>query len=210
MFGGGVHYETRDYGEKLTPLQAAFVREYLVDLNKTQALIRAGTKSKNPSVVSTNMFKLPYVQAAIQAEMDKRAKRTEITADKVLCEIARLAFGDIRKLFDKDGNLKQIQDLDDESAAMLSGVEVITTYKKDAEGNPTPEYTKKIKMWDKNSALEKLAKHLRLLSDRVEVTGKDGGPIVHSMASLLDEIDGGTRGLPGPPRVTCRSVPEAE
>lgn len=68
----------------LTPKQQAFVREYLVDLNATQAAIRAGYSKKTAGVVGHENLNKPDIAKAIQIEMDKRAARTEITADYVL------------------------------------------------------------------------------------------------------------------------------
>lgn len=100
----------------LTAKQAAFVREYLVDLNATQAAIRAGYSKKTANVIASELLAKPNIQSAIQEEMKKRAERTEITADKVLKEFAKLAFFDPRKLFDDKGNPKDITELEDDTA----------------------------------------------------------------------------------------------
>lgn len=70
--------------EKLTDLQKKFIKEYLVDLNITAAALRAGYSEKTAYSIGHEAFNKPHIQAAIQKELDKRAERTEITADAVL------------------------------------------------------------------------------------------------------------------------------
>lgn len=80
--------------KQLTPKQAMFVKEYLVDLNATQAAIRAGYSKKTAEVQGHENLRKPYISAAIQAQMNKRAEKVEITAEDVLqsiIEIRRMA-----------------------------------------------------------------------------------------------------------------------
>src|SRR5579875_2449812 len=81
---------------KLTPKQKRFVEEYLIDLNATQAAIRAGYSAKNADKIGSELLGKTRVAEAIQKAMDERSKRTEITADRVLQELARIAFDDIK------------------------------------------------------------------------------------------------------------------
>ncbi len=96
------------------------------------------------------------------------ADRAGITVARVLQEIGRLGFADLRKGFDNHGGLKRPQDWDDDFAASVASIEVVT--KNLSEGEV--EYVHKIKTWDKNSALEKLAKHLNMFVERQEITGR--------------------------------------
>lgn len=76
---------------KLTPKQAAFVHEYLIDLNATQAAIRAGYKEKNARTIAAENLAKPDIQKAIQEARDAREKRSMITVEWVLAQIARIA-----------------------------------------------------------------------------------------------------------------------
>lgn len=76
----------------LTPKVAAFVREYLIDKNATQAAIRAGYSARSAGQTGNAMLKLPHIKAAIVRELKAQAERTLITADKVLLDIQK--FGD--------------------------------------------------------------------------------------------------------------------
>lgn len=76
--------------KELTAKEAAFVREYLIDLNATQAAIRAQYSAKTAGNIAEQVIKRPHVAAAIQKAMNQRAERTEITADVVLQGVARV------------------------------------------------------------------------------------------------------------------------
>ena len=140
----------------LTPKQKRFVEEYLVDLNATAAARRAGYSAKTADRIGPELLGKTCVSQAIQAAMQEREKRTEITQDMVLRETAKLAFFDIRKMFDKDGKPLDISMLDDDTAAALVGLDVQDI--SDKEGNYVG-FIKKYKMADKIKALELLGKH---------------------------------------------------
>lgn len=148
----------------LTAKQRRFVEEYLVDLNATQAAIRAGYSAKTAGSYGNENLKKPAIQSAIQDALQKQQERTEITADRVLKEIFRLATFDPRKLFNADGTVKNIAALDDDTAACVGGLDIVTTTNGDV--------TRKVKVWDKNSALEKLGKHFQMFTDKstLEIT----------------------------------------
>ena len=152
----------------LTPKQSAFVREYLVDLNATQAAIRAGYSARNADKIGSELLGKTRVKAEIQELMDKRAQKVEITSDRVLMEIGKLAFADIRKIFDDQGRLLPVHMLPDEISASVSSVEVVTS--KIPGTDPVEvEHVSKIKFWDKRASLELLGRHLKLFTDKIEV-----------------------------------------
>ena len=151
----------------LTPKQSAFVREYLIDLNATAAYKRAGyiAKGNAAEVNATRLLRNAQVQAEIQVAMNQRSERIEITADRVLKEIARLAFFDPRRLLNGDGTPKAIHELDDDTAAAVAGIDIVT------KGNEDLGYADilKIKLADKSKNLELLGRHLKLFTDKIEV-----------------------------------------
>lgn len=157
--------------KELTPKQAMFVKEYLIDLNATQAAIRAGYSPKRADAIGHENLRKPVIDVAIQEAMDIRAEKTGITADKVLQEIAKLSFSDVRGLFDEDGRLLPVHMLPDSIAASVSSVEVVTTRVPGTEPVQV-EHTSKIKFWDKRGSLELLGKHLKLFTDKIEHSGK--------------------------------------
>lgn len=151
----------------LTPKQKRFVAEYLIDLNATAAARRAGYSTKTADRIGPELLRKTCVSEAIQQAIQEREKRTEITQDMVLQETAKLAFFDIRKMFDKNGKPLDISELDADTAATLVGLDVqdIATPDGDYVG-----YVKKYKMADKVKALELLGKHFGTWEP------KDNGP----------------------------------
>ena len=133
--------------------QPRFVEEYLVDLNATQAAIRAGYSPRRASEIGYELLQKTTVQAAISAKQRERSARTGVTADRVMKEIARIAFADPRAVMSwgPDGvALRNSSDLSDDEAAAVAEVS-------DSGGG-----SRKVKMHDKVAALEKLARHIGL------------------------------------------------
>ena len=173
---------------RLTPKQQRFVAEFLIDLNATAAYQRAGYQANGESArrTASRLLTNVDVQAAIARGKQAQAERTGITADRVLQEIARLAFVDVRKLYGVDGSLKPIPALDDDTAAALSSLEVDELREWDGNTWHSVGQTKKLKLWDKTANLTLLAKHLRLLVEQVEHTHEPG----EGLAALVKEIAG--------------------
>jgi len=109
---------------ELTPKQERFVAEYLIDLNATQAAIRTGYSAKTAASQGARLLKQSGVARAVQTAQQARAVRTEITQDRVLQELARIAFFDIRRLYRADGSMKDPCELDADTAAALASIEV--------------------------------------------------------------------------------------
>lgn len=102
--------------------------------------------------------------------MAEREKRVHITQDRVLQELARLAFSDLRRAFKDDGSLKLPQEWDDDTAAAMAGVDTITSSMGGEEEAAVSLTTKKVKVFDKGAALTLAMRHLGMLNDKLEVT----------------------------------------
>ncbi|NKX40334.1 terminase small subunit [Rhodobacteraceae bacterium R_SAG2] len=149
----------------LTAKQERFVAEYLIDLNATQAAIRAGYSVKTAHSVGHENLKKPEIAKAIQEAQAKRSERTEITQDRVLQELARIGFGNLQNVLTPAGNLMAVADWDEDAARSIASMEIITRPGGvDENGEREVEHVAKIKAWDKLSALEKLARHLGMLN----------------------------------------------
>lgn len=163
----------------MTPKQQKFVDEYLVDLNATQAAIRAGYKEKMAYSTGHENLKKPEIQKAIQAAMQSRSERTGITADRVLEEYAKVAFLNPKELYNNDGTIKGIHELTDDVAACIAGLEVVS--KTGSEG--AEETTKKFKIADKLKALQDIGRHIGLFEkDKVKLP-----PVPPSVQIILSE-----------------------
>lgn len=151
---------------QLTGKQAAFVREYLVDLNATQAAIRAGYSARRADQQGLENLRKPEIAAAIAAAMRSRQHRTEITQDRVLQELARIAFLDPGKLFDAAGAPVPLQTLDEDTRRAVVGLDVVTVGNADAGIGQV----QKVKLADKKGALELLGRHLGMWNDKLDMT----------------------------------------
>lgn len=150
----------------LTPKQIRFCEEYLIDLNGTQAAIRAGYSKKTANEQSARMLANVSIQEYVQELKTKRSERTEITQDMVLKEYARIAFLDPRKLFDENDNLIPLTKLDEDTARAIAGIDHTTVYDKKTK---LEETTKKIKLTDKKGALDSVARHLGMFNDKLTI-----------------------------------------
>lgn len=155
----------------MTPKQQRFVQEYLIDLNGTQAAIRAGYSVRTAGQIAEENLKKPEIAQAVSVEQGKRAERTEITADRVLQELAKIGFGDVRKVFGASGGLKGPAEMDDDTAATIASIEVVTRRIPTGDGEVEVEYVHKIKSWDKIGALAQIGRHLGMFVDKVEHSG---------------------------------------
>ena len=162
----------------LTPKQARFVHEYLVDLNGAQAAVRAGYSPKTSrSIASENLTK-PNIRAAVVAGKTKQLEAADLSAARTLEEARRIGFSNIGEFFDADGHLRPIHELTAEQSAQLS-----TVTKKGRKGmGGADETVYTIRLWDKLRALELLAKHFGLLNQRGTVSTSNDDEILRRLA----------------------------
>lgn len=156
---------------KLNARQKRFVEEYLVDLNASAAARRAGYSLKTADVSGHENLKKPEIAEAIALAQKKRSEKTRITAERVLEELARIGFSDPRKLFDAQGTLKPIAEWEEDSARAIASIETLEVFEGSGDSRTIVGHTKKVKLWDKVSALEKIARHLGMFIDRVKLEG---------------------------------------
>jgi phage terminase small subunit len=153
----------------LSDKQKRFCDEYLIDLNATQAAIRAGYSKKSAYSIGEENLKKPEILERVKLLMAKREERTEITQDRVLNELAKLGFFDARMLFNADGTPKNINDLDDNTAAAITGLDVMEEFIGTGKDRVFVGYTKKYKLADKRAALVDIGKHIGMFIERKEV-----------------------------------------
>lgn len=172
---------TAKSAQKLSPKRAEFVRQYLVDLNATQAAIRAGYSPKGAEVAGFRLLRDVRVSAVVEAAMAERAVRTEITADRVLQEVASLAFLDIAGAFTADGTLLPLNEMAPNVRAAIAGLETNELFGPEGELVGT---AKKIKLSDKIGALTLLMRHMGMLNDKLKVQGDAENPLTLLVKSI--------------------------
>lgn len=158
--------------------QEAFCQRYLVDFNATQAAISSGYSEKSASAIGWELLRKPEIQARIEELRAEMGSRFNITKERIAQELARIAFGDTRRIFNEDGSLKQPHEWDDDTAAIISSVETEELFEGRGEDKQMVGYTKKIKQWEKTKALAQLAQLMGYNAPtKQELTGKDGEPL---------------------------------
>ncbi len=152
----------------------AFARNYVIDHNAKRSAIAAGYNPNRAEVTGSELVSNRKVKALIDRLESERASRLEIKADRVLEELARLAFLDPRNFYFEDGSLKPITELDQDTAACLAGMEIEKLYEHFGKGQAKDIGTvTKIKFHDKGQNLERLGRHLKLFTDKIEMSADD-------------------------------------
>ncbi len=168
---------------ELTEREERFCREYACDagLNATRAY-RSAFPAVSYNAAKTEASKLltkPYIKARISEMELERARRLEITPERVLSEIAKLAFYDPRSFFNDDGRLKNISELEPDHAAVIGGLEMLQKNASDGSGGTT--VTTKIKLPDKTKNLQLLARYLKMFSETTPAPENALAPILQAV-----------------------------
>lgn len=145
----------------MTKKQKRFVEEYLIDLNATQAAIRAGYSPDTAGSIGAENLKKPEIKNRIDKAMAERSRRTGINQDRVLQELARIGFAKITDVVNPD--TAQIRpDASEDDLACIQSIKI----------KPNEFGTEReVKLYDKKAALVDLGKHLGLFKDKLELTG---------------------------------------
>lgn len=154
----------------MTPKQTRFVAEYLVDLNATQAAIRAGVPEKSAKTIGPRWLAHVGVAAAIAEGKAKQLEKADLSAARVLEEYRRISFLDVRTFYDEAGNLKPVKDWTADQGASVSSFEVLIKNAKAGDG--VTDTVHKIRLIDKSRTLNDLSKHFGLLTERVDLSGE--------------------------------------
>lgn len=169
----------------LTQKELRFIDEYIVDLNGTQAAVRAGYSKRSAHTTCHDVLKKPEIMQRIkQKQMDIQVS-TGITVENITKELAKIAFFDLRMALNIDGTVKPIDQLDDNTIAGIAGLEINELFEGTGRDRERVGYTKKIKIADKVAALEKLGKHLGIFTDNLNVVTKE--PISIDVTQLTPE-----------------------
>lgn len=141
-----------------------FAREYVKDHNGTQAAIRAGyAKGTSARVQGARLLTNADIRARVEELNQKTLRQADITAERVMLELARLAFADERKLFDEKGTLKAPHTLDDDTAAAVSSLEFSDPAKGKRQGS-----VRRIRLAGKEAALRMLAQRFKLIGSEAD------------------------------------------
>lgn len=201
-------------GKKLDPKRARFVDEYLVDLNATQAAIRAGYSPKTATVQGSRLLTYANVAEAIAIAKLERANRVQVEADEVLAELLTIIRSDVRDYVPgPDGELLLREGAPDSAWRAVAAVkhsfrtiyggrkpkpkakpkargklaldlEALLDDEDEDDGPRVVEHDVEIKLWNKNQAIEAAMKHLGLLKD-----GAPGGLTLNNFGVMLAPVE---------------------
>ncbi|MGC3529514.1 terminase small subunit [Pseudomonas aeruginosa] len=144
----------------LTKKQRLFVDEYLIDLNATQAAIRAGYSTRRATEIGYQLLQRPEVAQAIQAAMAERSKRTEVEADYVIRRLREIDEMDVLDILEDDGSFRSIRDWPRAWRQFLSGIEIAELSEGRGDDRRIAGVLRKVKWPDKLRNLELLSRHV--------------------------------------------------
>lgn len=166
----------------LNPMQEKFVLHYCNDPkhNASQAARDAGYSEDTAGQLGYQLLQIPSIRKAIKARLNERFDTLDITGDRILREIAKIAFGNMKQIATWTGNkfeLKESDELDDDSAALLKSMSMTDSESESSsEKGSSSSSSRSLSFgtFDKMKALELLAKNKKLLTEKLEVTDKTG------------------------------------
>lgn len=176
--------------EILTPKENRFVHEYLVDFNGIQAFVRAGYKSKSRSAIANRasrayeLLHKPHIARVIEKRKAELLEKIDVETIQMLREAKRLSLSDPAKLFDEKGNLKSIHEIDEDTRRCIASIEVEELFEGRGKNKETVGRLKKVKLWDKNAALDKLFRYLALYKD----PGTKDNPVHHQVQVVYEKM----------------------
>jgi phage terminase small subunit len=161
----------------LSPKQARFADEYLIDLNGTRAAIRCGYSARTAGKIGSELLRNPRVAAAIAVAVAERAERTQIDADWVLRRLTQDVCADVADLYDSSsGDLRPVHEWPEAwRTGLVAGIDTAQERAgEDADGRPTYVTVRKLRLADRTRLIELLGKHVDVgaFRERVELGGQ--------------------------------------
>lgn len=147
-----------DDRKPLTEKQELFCQRYLIDFNATQAAKDAGYSEDTAYSIGWENLRKPEIQQRIAEIRQTTGRNFNITRERLAQELAKIAFADVRLIFNEDGSLKSPENWPDDIAAVIAGVDTDEIWEGRGEDRQKVGETKKLKMWEKTKAIEALAK----------------------------------------------------
>jgi phage terminase small subunit len=167
---------------KLTDRQDRFCLEYIIDLNATQAAIRAGYAENSAMEQGHQLLQKTSVLERIKDLKESRSKRTQITADRVIRELAKIGFANIQDYIKTGNEAKDFSKISRRHAAVISSIKVT-----EIAGADFSKTTTEFKLHDKLSALEKIGRHLGIYEKDNQQKVQDIKTWVYQAASELEK-----------------------
>lgn len=149
----------------LTKKEIRFCEEYLISFNATEAAIKAGYSKNSASSIGSENLRKPKVIKYLEVKSKKTLEKLEISQERTIKEIARIAYADPRKMYNEDGTLKRVVDMDDDTAPTIASCKQEELFEGRGEERMQVGVIKEVKQWNKPEALNTLAKIQKLYAD---------------------------------------------
>jgi phage terminase small subunit len=159
---------------KLNLRQQMFCLEYVIDFNGTKAAERAGYSQDTAAEQASRLLTNVKISDEVARLMDDKISRAKATADTVLANIYKISEVDVGDAFDENGALLAIRQIPKDLRKIISSIETFEEFAEVGGKKVLVGYTRKVKLWSKDKALELLAKHHKLITEKHEVAGADG------------------------------------
>ena len=156
----------------MTENQKRFCNEYIKDYNATRAykaVYPSCKKDETAKAAASRLLTNVNLQQYIEKLQKNLTAKMNITQERVIQEIARIAFGDIRNLYNENGGLKNIKDMDDDTAAIIQQLETFQEFDGYGEDREYVGDTKKVKLYSKEKALDMLGKYFGIFKEKIEI-----------------------------------------
>jgi phage terminase small subunit len=164
----------------MTELQKRFADRYFETLNGSQSAIWAGYSEATSRQKAYELLNEPEIEEYLTKLKAEYSEKTGITRQRVLDEYAKIAFFDIREIYDVDGGLINVKQIDDKSAGALASIKSSEEWGEDQYGNKAVVGTiKEVKVFDKIRALQDLGKHLGLFEKDNEQSKPVNAPVIN-------------------------------
>lgn len=150
--------------KKLTPKQERFCQEYIIDLNGTQAAIRAGYSKKTAYSISEENLRKPEIKTRIEELQAELRERNKLKADDVIQELRALAFWNIKDFITTNNQVNDLSTMEREALKPVAGIKVKKEIRTIGEMELT-EITTELKLTDKRAALVDLGRHLGIFKE---------------------------------------------
>jgi phage terminase small subunit len=168
--------------QKRAEREEIFAREYIIDLNGQAAAERAGYAPKTARITASRLLTKANIKALIAKLTEKKFAKLDISGERILQELAYVAFLDPRKLFTPEGELRPITELDEDTARAIAGLDHEKLFEHFGKGQAKRVgNTVKVKLADKIRALQLLGQYHKLFTEKVEVTASE------DLAALITE-----------------------
>lgn len=156
----------KKYG--LTNRKYLFCINYLKDYNATQAAIQAKYSAKTAGQAATRLLKNVQIQQALAELKNEISQKVELTVERILLELMRIAFADLTQVFDEAGNIKPWEEIPEDVRRCITGIDVQELY---ADKQPIGTI-KRVKFASKEKALELLGKYKDMFVEKLQVDDK--------------------------------------